>query len=65
MLGTRQLIAGMALLALAMSCALVLLTSVLFHTTEVVLVAAGSAVLFGWLWFGLGLLKRLRGTPEW
>src|SRR6195952_1111231 len=52
-LGTRQTIAGMALLALAMNGVLLLLTDILFHTTMVAIVVAAMAGLFGWLWFGL------------
>jgi hypothetical protein len=64
-LGTRQVIVGMVLLALAMNGALILLTSVLFHATTVVLTAIASVGLFGWLWFGLGLVRRLCRKPEW
>jgi hypothetical protein len=64
-LGTRQTIAGMALLALAMNGVLLLLTDILFHTTTVAVVVAAMAGLFGWLWFGLALRRRAAGRTEW
>jgi hypothetical protein len=64
-LGTRQTIAGMALLALAMNGVLLLLTDILFGTTTVVVTVALTAALFSWLWFGLALRRRARGKAEW
>ena len=64
-LGTRQTIVGMVFLALAMNGAVLLLTDLLFHGTTVVIVVTSMASLYGWLWFGHALLRRLRGTPEW
>jgi hypothetical protein len=64
-LGTRQTIAGMALLALAMTGAVVLLTSVLFDAATTIMTGAISLVLFSWMWGGLGLLARRRSAPEW
>src|SRR4051812_18120182 len=52
-LATRQTIAGMALLALAMVGAVMLLTDVLFGSVVVAVVVAAMASLFAWLWFGL------------
>jgi hypothetical protein len=60
-LGTRQTIAGMALLALAMNGVLLLLTDILFHTTMVVVTVTVATALFGWLWFGLALWRRSSG----
>jgi len=60
-LGTRQTIAGMALLALAMNGVLLLLTDILFHTTMVVVTVTVATALFGWLWFGLALWRRAAG----
>jgi Family of unknown function (DUF6328) len=64
-LGTRQTIAGMALLALAMNGVLLLLTDLLFHPTMVAIVVAAMVGLFGWLWFGLALRRRASGRTEW
>ena len=64
-LGTRQTIAGMACLALAMNGAVLLLTDLLFHATTVAIVVTCMTSLFAWLWFGHALLRRFRGIPEW
>jgi hypothetical protein len=64
-LGTRQTIAGMACLALAMNGAVLLLTDLLFHATTVAIVVTCTTSLFAWLWFGHALLRRFRGIPEW
>ena len=57
-LGTRWFVCGLVALAVAMSCAVLLVTDVLFQTTIVVIVVASVVLLFGWLWFGVGLWKR-------
>jgi hypothetical protein len=64
-LGTRQTIAGMALLALAMNGVLLLLTDILFHTLTVAITVAATTSLFGWLWFGLALRRRASGKTGW
>lgn len=64
-LGTRQAIAGMALLALAMNGALLLIVDFLFHWPTVVLAVGGTSLLFVWLWFGLALVRRVSGKREW
>ncbi|MCW2992694.1 MAG: hypothetical protein JWQ18_189 [Conexibacter sp.] len=64
-LGTRQTIAGMALLALAMNGVLLLLTDILFHALTVAVVVTAMASLFGWLWFGLALRRRASGKTSW
>jgi hypothetical protein len=64
-LGTRQTIAGMALLALAMNGVILLLTDVLFHTTTVVVVVAVTSALFAWLWFGLAWTRLASGKRDW
>lgn len=64
-LGTRQVIAGMTLLALAMNGALLLLADILFHTTTVVVVVGGMSSLFAWLWFGIAWRRKLRGKTAW
>ena len=57
--GNLSLLAGLALLALAMIGAVMLVTDFLFGTTTVVVAAAG-ALLYGGLWFGLGAARRLQ-----
>jgi hypothetical protein len=61
-LGNRQVLCGLALLALAMTGAVMLVTDVLFGSSTVVPVVAGVVVLLGWLWAGTGLVHRGRGT---
>jgi hypothetical protein len=65
-LGTRQTIAGLVFLALAINGTLLLLSDFLFGTTTVVIVIACTGVLFTWLWFGLPLWRRsTRHRREW
>jgi hypothetical protein len=64
-LATRQTIAGLVLLALAMVAAVTLLTDVLFDTVVVVVVAVVMAALFSWLWFGLAWRRKASGKKEW
>jgi hypothetical protein len=58
--GTLQFICGLVALAIAMNGAILLVTDVLFHATTVVITVALTASLFAWLWFGIGLWRRLR-----
>jgi hypothetical protein len=55
---TKLAVAGLALLAAAMTGAVTLITDVLYHTTTVVIVAALVALLFSGLWFAWPV-KRL------
>jgi len=64
-LGTRQTIAGMVLLALAMNGAILLLTDVLFHTLTVAITVAAMSALFTWLWFGVAWRRKASGKKEW
>jgi hypothetical protein len=64
-LGTRQTIAGMTLLALAMNGAILLLTDVLFDSLTVVVTVGGMGALFTWLWFGLAWRRKASGKKEW
>jgi hypothetical protein len=59
-MGTRWFVCGLVALAVAMSCAVLLVTDVLFQTTTVVIVVSGVVLLFGWLWFGIGLWRRYK-----
>jgi hypothetical protein len=64
-LGTRQMIVGLGLLALAMNGALLLLTDLLFGTVTVIVTVTLSSALFAWLWFGLAWLRLRAGKEEW
>jgi cation transport ATPase len=59
-MGTRQFVCGLVALAVAMNCAVLLVTDVLFRAATVIVVVALVASLFGWLWFGIGLWRRWR-----
>jgi hypothetical protein len=58
--GTVQFLCGIVALAVAMNCAVLLVTDFIFHATTVVVTIAVTGSLFGWLWFGAGLVRRLR-----
>jgi hypothetical protein len=55
--GTKQLIAGLVFLALAMVGTILLITDVLFGTAMVVAFTALTAAVFGALWFVLPLAR--------
>jgi Family of unknown function (DUF6328) len=59
-LGNYQAIAGTALLALAMSGTVFLVTDVLFAVTSAAVTAGLTAALFAWLWFGWPLVREAR-----
>jgi hypothetical protein len=56
--GTKLAVIGLALLAAAMTGAVMLITDFLYHTTTVAIVAGAVALLFGGLWFAWPV-KRL------
>jgi cation transport ATPase len=58
-LGTREFLYGLAALAVAMTGAVLLVTDVIFQTPTVIVATVGVGSLFVWLWFGLGLWRRL------
>ena len=68
----RFSIIGLALLALAMTGAILLITDVLFSTAAAIVAATIALCVFGFFWFGLPLKRRLRlsagqeplGKPE-
>jgi Family of unknown function (DUF6328) len=64
-LGTRQTIAGLVLLGLAMNGALLLVTDFLFQTRTVAITLACSITLFAWLWFGVALRRLASGKTDW
>jgi hypothetical protein len=53
-------IAGMALLAVAIACAVFLVTDVLFSAWSASVVSAGLSAAMTWIWFGLPLVDRAR-----
>ena len=59
-MGTRQFVIGLVALAVAMNGAVLLVTDVLFKATTVIIVAVCVGALFVWLWFGIGLWRRMR-----
>jgi cation transport ATPase len=60
LVGTVQFVCGLVALAVAMNGAVLLVTDVLFQATTVVVTLAVIGSLFAWLWFGIGLWRRLR-----
>ena len=63
--GSRQAVVGLALLGLAMCCAVALITDILFDATTVTLIVAPLGALYLWLWFGHPTFRRLRGKTAW
>jgi hypothetical protein len=58
--GTVQFLIGLSLLALAMNGAVLLVTDVLFSAGTVTVIVVCLASLYFTLWFGLGIVQRLR-----
>ena len=58
--GTVQFVCGLAALAVAMNGAVLLVTDFMFKATTVIVTVAAIASLFAWLWFGIGLWRRMR-----
>jgi hypothetical protein len=61
-LANRLTIAGLTFLAVAMTGAIMLITSVLFGTAATVVASAAAVVTFALLWYGLPLRRRLRSS---
>ena len=59
-IGTGQFLVGLGALALAMNGAVLLVTDVLFDAGTVVVTVVLVATLYVSLWFGFGLVRRLR-----
>jgi hypothetical protein len=59
-LGTIQFLIGLAALAVAMNLAVLLVTDVLFAADTVTVVVVCLVALYATLWFGLGIVQRLR-----
>jgi hypothetical protein len=62
-LGTGATIAGLVLLAVALSASTYVVTQVLLSSTAAALTAAGIAILFATTWFVVPLLARSRRGP--
>jgi cation transport ATPase len=60
--GNRQFLIGLVALALAMNGAVALVTDLIFKGSTLIVTIAVVASLFAWLWFGLGLVRRLQGN---
>jgi cation transport ATPase len=58
--GTVQFVCGLVALAVAMNGAVLLVTDVLFQAATVVVTLVVVGSLFAWLWFGIGLWRRMR-----
>ena len=63
-LGSRLAIAGMLLLAAALTSAVALIASFIFTTTVALLLTVGTALVFGVTWLGLPLWLRERPGVE-
>jgi hypothetical protein len=63
--GNASLLAGLMFLALGMTGAVVLVTDVMFKAPTVVPTAIATAGLFGTLWFGYGIARRILGKRSW
>jgi membrane-bound acyltransferase YfiQ involved in biofilm formation len=59
---SRLSVIGLALLALAMSGAVLLVTDVLFESATVAITTAVTVVVFAVLWFALPLMRRSQNT---
>jgi hypothetical protein len=59
-LGTAEFLVGLTALALAMNGAVLLVTDVLFGAGTVTVIVALLASLYFTLWFGLGIVQRIR-----
>ena len=56
----RFMLAGLVLLALAMSCAVTLVTDVIFDTAWAAVIGGVAALVFGLVWFAFPGWQRLR-----
>lgn len=63
-IANRLAIAGLAALALAMSCAILLITDLLFGTVAAIVTTACAVAVFVVLWAALPLKRRLRYREE-
>jgi membrane-bound acyltransferase YfiQ involved in biofilm formation len=60
LVGTVQFVCGLIALAIAMNGAVLLVTDFLFHAGTVIVTLLVTGSLFAWLWFGIGVWRRMR-----
>jgi cation transport ATPase len=60
LVGTVQFICGLIALAIAMNGAVLLVTDFLFQAGTVIVTLLVTGSLFAWLWFGIGVWRRMR-----
>jgi predicted membrane channel-forming protein YqfA (hemolysin III family) len=56
----RLAIGGTIFLALAMASTVFVVTDLIFETTAAAVVAGATAAFYGWFWYGMPLVRRLR-----
>ena len=61
---SRMAIAGMAFVAVSMTCVVGLISDVVFGTLTGVLAGLGVGAVFAWFWYGLPLSRRLADDDE-
>jgi hypothetical protein len=64
LMANRLAIIGLALLALAMTGVVLLITNLLYGTAASVIVTTVTALVFGLLWYGIPLRRRLKRQPR-
>jgi hypothetical protein len=63
-MSNRLAIAGTVFLAAAIIAVVYLVTDLIFGLAATLVATLLAAVLFGWLWYGLPLVRRLRARPQ-
>jgi hypothetical protein len=61
-IGNRQFIMGLIALAVAMNTAVALVTDLIFKGSTLVVTVVAISSLFVWLWFGMGIWRRIQAT---
>jgi cation transport ATPase len=60
LVGTVQFVCALVALAIAMNGAVLLVTDFIFGATTAIVTFVITGSLFAWLWFGIGLWRRMR-----
>jgi lipopolysaccharide export LptBFGC system permease protein LptF len=63
--GNVALLVGLLFLAVSMTGSVLLVSAILFKTPTVIAAVIPIVVLFGGLWFGYPLVRRIRGDRSW
>ena len=63
-MSNRLAIAGTVFLAAAIIAVVYLVTSLIFGLAPTLAATLLATVLFGWLWYGLPLVRRLHARPR-